>query len=119
MKTNSRTTRISDEIKREISSLIQFEIKDPRVNSVMISVIKVETAMDLKTCKVYVSVFGKEKQKKDALEGLKNASGFIRKEIAHKVDLRNTPEMQFLLDETAEYAMKMDALIAEVNKSNR
>ncbi|MCL2874290.1 MAG: 30S ribosome-binding factor RbfA [Defluviitaleaceae bacterium] len=116
MKSNSRTTRISDEIKREVSSLIQFEIKDPRISSVMISVIRVETSMDLKLCKIYVSVFGKEKEKKEALEGLKNASGFVRKEIARSVDLRNTPEIQFLLDETAEYAMKMDVLISEANK---
>ena len=117
MKSNSRTTRISDEIKREVSSLIQFEIKDPRVSSVMISVIRVETSMDLKICKIYVSVFGDDAKKKDVLEGLKNATGFIRKEIARSIDLRNTPELQFLLDETAEYAMKMDALISEVNRS--
>jgi ribosome-binding factor A len=116
MKTNNRTTKISDEIKREVSALIQFEIKDPRVNSVMISVIRVETAMDLKLCKIYVSVFGDEMQKKDALLGLKSAAGFIRKELARTIDLRNTPELMFYLDETAEYAMKMDTLITEANK---
>ena len=114
MKTNGRTTKINDEIKRVVSSLVQFEIKDPRINAVLLSVLKVETTTDLKLCKIYVSVFGDEAQKKNALDGLKNASGYIRKELADIIDLRHTPELRFMLDETAEYAMKMDALMEKL-----
>lgn len=115
MKNNNRMIRINDEIKREVSEILRAGLKDPRVG-VMTSVLKVETTNDLKYCKLYVSVLGDDKQKAEAMEGLKKASGFIRKELAMKINLRNTPELKFILDDSLEYSIRMSKLIDEVNK---
>ncbi len=114
MKTNTRITRINDEILRETANIIRQELKDPRIG-VMTSVVKVDTTNDLKYCKIYVSVMGDDKQKDEVLEGLKNASGFIRKQIASRINLRNTPEIKFILDDSLEYSLKISKLIDEAN----
>lgn len=107
--------RINDEIKKETSELIRGELKDPRI-SALTSVTKVDTSTDLSICKVYVSVFGNDEDKKKALEGLKSAGGYIRKELAGRINLRNTPELKFILDDSIEYSAKIDKLIEEANK---
>jgi len=107
--------RINDEIKKEVSEIIRSELKDPRVG-VMTSVLRVDTTNDLKYCKIFVSVLGSEDEKKEVMEGLKNASGFIRKMIALRINLRNTPEIRFILDNSIEYSIKISKLIDEVNK---
>ena len=81
----------------------------------MTSVVTVEVAPDLKTCKAYISVLGDEKEQADTLAGLKSAEGFIRRELAHTVNLRNTPEIRFILDQSIEYGVRMSKLIDEVN----
>ena len=116
MKNNTRMIRINDEIKRELSEIIRSELKDPRIG-VMTSVLKVETTNDLKYCKVYVSVLGDDDKKAEVIEGLKNASGFIRKQVATRINLRNTPQFKFELDNSLEYSIKISKLIDEVNKS--
>ncbi len=115
MKTNNRMTRINDEILRELSQILMKEVKDPRLG-VMTSILRVDTTQDLKYCKVYVSVLGNEEEKKSVMEGLKNASGFIRHLIAERVNLRNTPELIFKLDDSVEYGIRMSKLIDEVSK---
>ncbi len=115
MKTGTRLTRINDEIMRESAKIIQLEVKDPRL-SPLTSVTKVDTTNDLKICKIYVSVLGGEENKKDTLVALKNASGFIRKELAKRINLRITPELTFLIDDTAEYAARLEALIDKATK---
>lgn len=115
MKNNTRMIRINDEIKKELSEIIRSELKDPRIG-VMTSVLKVDTTNDLKYCKVYISVLGDDNQKKDVMEGLKNASGFIRKQVATKINLRCTPQFKFELDNSLEYSIKISKLIDEVNK---
>lgn len=112
---SQRITRINEEIRKELSELIRSEIKDPKVSEAMVSVIDVETASDLKTAKVYISVL-QENKKKEVIEGLNKAQGFIRKEIARRVNLRATPEFIFKLDESIEYGMKMSQAIAQVMK---
>ncbi len=116
MKNNTRMIRINDEIKRELSEIIRTELKDPRIG-VMTSVLKVETTNDLKYCKVYVSVLGDDDKKAEVIEGLKNASGFIRKQVATRINLRNTPMFKFEIDNSLEYSIKISKLIDEVNKS--
>ncbi len=113
MPNKNRLTRINDEILKETANIIRSECKDPRVN-VLTVVTKVETTNDLKNCKIFVSVLGSEEEKKSAMEGLKNATGFIRKELATRINLRNTPELRFVLDESLEYSMRMNKLIEEV-----
>ena len=113
---NNRMTRINEEIQKEISDIMRLELKDPRVNT-MASVLNVETTQDLKYAKVFISVLGDDAQKQEVMEGLKSASGFIRKELARRINLRNTPELIFHLDESVEYAIKMSKLIDEVSKT--
>ena len=118
MKNNTRMSRINDEIFKEVSQIIRGEIKDPRVGA-MTSVVRVGTTQDLKYCKVYVSVYGDAVQKESVMKGLKNASGFIRHLIAERVNLRLTPELIFKLDESAEYAIRMNQLMDEISKEGK
>lgn len=115
MRKNSiKNTRINGEVMRELSVIIRSEIKDPRIHP-MTSVVTVEVAPDLKTCKAYISVLGDKKAQEDTLAGLKSAEGFIRRELARTVNLRNTPEIKFILDQSIEYGVSMSKLIDEVN----
>ena len=114
MRKNSiKNTRINSEVMREISQIIRTELKDPRV-STMTSVTDVNVTTDLKYCTVYVSVLGDKEETDKTLEGLRKAGGFIRYELAHRLNLRNTPELKFVIDNSLEYGMKMDKLIDEV-----
>ena len=106
--------RINNEVQRELSSIIR-DVKDPRIHP-LTSIAAVDVATDLKTCKVYVSVMGTEEDRKLTAEGLKNAAGFIRRELAHRLNLRNTPELRFIMDTTIEDAMAMMRRIDEINK---
>lgn len=116
MKNNTRMIRINDEIQRELAEIIRTELKDPRI-PLMTSVLAVNTTNDLKICKVYISILGSELEKNDALEALKSASGFIRKQIAQKINLRNTPEFKFYLDDSIEYSSKISKIINEINEN--
>ncbi len=119
MRKNSiKNTRINGEVQRELSEIIRMEIKDPRVTGAMISVVSVEVTPDLKYCKAYISVLGDEDTAKEAITGLKNAVGYIRRELARRVNLRNTPEISFILDQSIEYGVHMSKLIDEVTKGN-
>ena len=100
---------------RELSNIIRGEIKDPRINP-MTSVVTVEVAPDLKTCKAYISVLGDEKSQKATLAGLRSAEGYIRRQLAHSINLRNTPEITFVLDRSIEYGVRMSKMIDDVTK---
>lgn len=116
MRKNSiKNTRVNGEVLRELSTIIRGGIKDPRV-SPMTSVMAVEVAPDLKTCKAYISVLGDEKAKADTLEGLKSAEGYIRRQLASGLNLRNTPQIRFMLDESIEYGVSISRKIDELNK---
>ena len=116
MRKNSiKNTRINGEVQKELSNIIRGEIKDPRINP-LTSVVAVEVAPDLKTCKAYISVLGDEEAGKATIEGLRSAASFVRRELAHRVNLRNTPEIKFILDQSIEYGVNMSKLIDEVTK---
>ena len=116
MRKNSvKNTRINGEVLKELSNIIRSEIKDPRINH-MTSVVAVEVAPDLKTCKAYISVLGDEKSQKDTITGLKSAEGYIRRQLARTVNLRNTPEIRFILDQSIEYRINLSKLIDEVTE---
>ncbi len=107
MKKDSRQYfRLNADIKRHISHIVSEEIKDPRIHP-MTSVSDVECAPDLKTCKIYVSVLGNEKEQRETIEGLKSAAGYARKCLASSLNLRNTPELIFILDTSIEYGVEM------------
>ncbi|MCL1934982.1 MAG: 30S ribosome-binding factor RbfA [Defluviitaleaceae bacterium] len=107
-----RITRINDEIKEQTAVLIR-DLKDPRLNS-FITVIRADTTQDLKYCKIYVSIMGTEEEKKESIEVLKNSSGFIKKQLAVKVNLRQTPNLIFLLDESLDHAMRIQEILDEI-----
>ena len=114
MRKNSiKNTRINGEVQRELANIIRGGIKDPRI-SPLTSVVAVEVAPDLKTCKAYLSVLGDSEAQKATLAGLKSAEGYIRRELAHTVNLRNTPEIRFILDQSIEYGVHMSKIIDEV-----
>ena len=118
MRKNSvKNTRINGEVLKELSNIIRSEIKDPRINP-MTSVVSVEVAPDLKTCQAYISVLSDEKSQQDTIAGLKSAEGYIRRELARTVNLRNTPEIKFILDQSIEYGINMSKLIDEVTKKD-
>ena len=116
MRKNSiKNTRINMEVQRDLSQIIRSEIKDPRIHP-LTSVVAVEVTPDLKYCKAYISVLGDEEAGKATIEGLRSAASFVRRELAHRVNLRNTPEIKFILDQSIEYGVNMSKLIDEVTK---
>ncbi len=116
MRKNSiKNTRINGEVQKELIQIIRNEIKDPRIHP-MTSVVQVEVTPDLKYCKAYISVLGNKEEQADTMTGLKNATPFIRRMLAKSVNLRNTPEIKFVLDQSIEYGVTMTHLINEVTK---
>jgi len=113
-KRSIKNTRVNTEVQRELSNIIRA-VKDPRV-APWTSVVSVEVAPDLKTCKAYISVLGDEKAQEDTVKGLKSAEGYIRRELARTLNMRNTPEITFILDQSIEYGVNMSRMIDEVNK---
>ena len=103
-------------MQKELAEIIRIGIKDPRI-SPLTSVVSVEVAPDLKTCKAWISVYGDENVEKDTLAGLKSAEGYIRRELARRINLRNTPEIRFIVDQSIAYGVRMSRLIDEVNSS--
>ena len=118
MRKNSiKNTRINGEVMRELSNIIRSEIKDPRIHP-MTSIVTVEVAPDLKSCKAYVSVLGDEAAQADTIKGLKSAEGYIRTKLASNINLRNTPQIQFILDQSIEYGVTMSKKIDEINRND-
>ena len=114
MKKNSiKNTRINGEVQRALAEIIRGGIKDPRI-SPLTSVVSVEVAPDLKTCKAWISVLGDEDMQSNTLEGLKSAAGYIRNQLAKEINLRNTPELVFIMDQSIAYGVNMSKLIDDV-----
>ena len=119
MRKNSiKNTRVNTEVLTELSNILRGGIKDPRI-APWTSVVAVEVAPDLKTCKAYISVLGDEKAQADTIAGLKSAEGYIRRELAHTLNMRNTPEIRFILDQSIEYGVNMSKKIADVTKEKK
>lgn len=108
----ARLGRIEEEYKKELSQIIGYELKNPNVTG-LISVTKVKVTNDLKYAKVYVSILN-SKNVKETLAGLKKSSGFIRSELAKRVNLRNTPELIIELDDSLEYGARIDTILKEI-----
>ena len=114
MRKNSiKNIRINGEVQKELSNIIRGEVKDPRIHP-LTSVTSVIVAPDLKTCKAFISVLGDEAQAADTLAGLRSAEGFIRSQLARNLNLRNTPEIRFILDESIAYGVEMSRKIDEL-----
>ena len=116
MRKNSiKNTRVNAEVLRELSNILRSGIKDPRV-APMTSVVAVEVAPNLKTCKAYISVLGDEKMQQDTIRGLQSAEGYIRRELARTINMRNTPEIRFIVDQSIEYGVNISKKIDEVTR---
>lgn len=114
MRKNSvKMIKINREFQRELSTLIALEVKDPRI-SPMTSVVSVDVAPDLKTSKIYISVLGDAEAQKNTLQGLRSAAPFLRSQLAHTLNLRNTPELTFVVDQSIEYGVTMSHMIDTV-----
>ena len=106
-----RSDRLGDLIQQEISDILHRQIKDPRIG--FCTIIRVDVSDDLRYAKAHVSILGSESQQKSALKGLKSAAGFIRREIGHRIALRHTPEISFILDESVEHSLRIAQLLKE------
>ena len=111
-KNNNRIGRIDEEYRKELSQIIGYDLKNPNVTG-MISVTKVKVTPDLKYAKVYVSILN-SKNITETMDGLKKSSGFIRTELAKRINLRNTPELVFEIDDSMEYGAKIDSILKEI-----
>ena len=111
-KNSNRLGRIDEELKKEISNIINYELNNPKITG-MISVTRAKITPDLKYAKIYVSILN-AKNVKDTLANLKKSSGFIRSEIAKRINLRITPELIFVLDDSIEYGAKIDQILKEI-----
>ena len=113
-KSDTRLNRVNEELKKEISQVISFELKNPNITG-LISVTKVKVTPDLRFARVYVSLLNTKNIKK-TMKGLKEATGYIKGQIARKINLRVTPDLQFEIDDSMEYGEKIDKLLNEMNK---
>lgn len=119
MRKNSvKNTRINGEVQRVLAEIIRGEIKDPRI-SPLTSVVAVEVAPDLKTCKAWISVYGDEQAREDTYKGLRSAEGYIRNQLARTINLRNTPEITFIMDQSIEYGVNMSKKIDQVIRGDQ
>ncbi|MBQ9297774.1 MAG: 30S ribosome-binding factor RbfA [Clostridia bacterium] len=112
-KGNNRLSRIEEELKKEISNIINYDLRNSNITG-MVSVTKVKVSPDLSRARVFVTMYNSNK--KNTLAALKSSSGYIRREIAHKVNLRVTPELIFEFDESIEYGAKIDSILKEIIK---
>lgn len=109
--------RVASEIKKELAMLINYEVRDPRINGAMISIINAEVTGDLKYCKVYVSIMNAENAK-ETLDALNKSASYLRTELFHRLKVRAVPELTFVIDNSFEYGMKIEKILKEINKNN-
>ena len=111
----NRMIRINDEIKKELSEVLRSGLKDPRMAG-MASVVRVDTTADLKYCKAYISVLVDDAAKQSCMEAINNAKGHIKSQIAAALQLRQTPDFKFILDDSLDYSIKINKLLDDVTK---
>lgn len=111
-----RLDRISEEIRKEVSSIIRNNVKDPRISD-MATIVKVVTSSDLSTAKLYVSVLGSDEERESSMLGLKKAAGYIRKELGKRLDLRHIPDLVFILDKSIDYSIEIAKKLEEISKA--
>lgn len=110
---NYRNGRINEEVRKELSNIIQNELKDPRINA-MVSITKVDVTKDLRYAKVYVSIFGNEEEKNNTFNALKNSGGFLRRELGNRINMRYTPQLILELDDSIEHGMHIEELLHKI-----
>ncbi len=115
----ARANRVAEQIKKEVSQILQSEIKDPRITG-FLSVTDVEITRDLGVAKIFVSIYGTESEKQLTLKALESAQGFIRTEIGKRIQFRHVPEVSFHLDQSIEYGAHISGILNDLKeKENR
>jgi ribosome-binding factor A len=112
-----RTGRVGEQIKKEMSNLIQTELKDPRIG--FVTVTGVDVTGDLSEARIYISILGNEEQKEETLHAIGRAKGFLRSELGKRIRLRHTPEIEFRFDSSIEYGSRIEALLQQINRESR
>jgi ribosome-binding factor A len=112
---SGRMRRVDEAIRQVIGDAMAGELKDPRVG--FVTVTDVRTSADLSHARVYVSVLGDEQQRRASLEGLRSAHGFLQRQLAEELHLKRTPTLEFSYDDTTDRALRVDALLAEIEDS--
>jgi ribosome-binding factor A len=110
---NIRLQKINEEVRREIEYILRHNLRDPGL-STLVSVVRTEVTRDLAYAKVYVSVLGSESERAEAMQALDRAGGFVRRELAGRIELRRVPSLVFVSDNSIEYAVNMAQKIAQV-----
>ncbi len=113
-----KQSRVAEDIKREIASLVR-ELKDPRISTGMLTVVRCEVSGDMSHCKVYISSFDGIEQAKEACRGLESASGLMRKEIANRLHLKKCPELKFIPDDSIEHGAEINQILKSLNIGNK
>ncbi len=119
MATSRRVARVSEMIKREVSQMLSSDIKDERVGAGMVSVTNVNVSGDLQHAKIYVSIYGTEEAKLETMQGLRSATGYVRRELGHRVRLRRTPEVLFVEDRGIEEGSRVISLIDQLSRERK
>lgn len=113
---NFKNGRLSEDIKREISALMRDEIKDPRVNGGLISVVRTELSGDKSHCKVFISSLDGIESAKSAVKGFESASGYIKREISNRLHIRKCPELKFIADDSIEHSAEIAKMLGGIDK---
>ncbi|MFN4279904.1 30S ribosome-binding factor RbfA [Thermosynechococcus sp.] len=119
MATERRVARVAELIKREVSQLLMYEIRDERVGAGMVSVTDVEVSADLQHAKIFVSIYSTEEIRRSTMAGLKAASGFVRRELGQRIRLRRTPEVVFIEDRSLERGSRVLSLLNQIRQQQR
>ncbi|BAD40508.1 30S ribosome-binding factor RbfA [Symbiobacterium thermophilum] len=117
MSGNARAIRVGEQMREELAQLLRDEVKDPRIG--FVSIVKVEVSRDIRHAKIYVSVLGNDQQKKETMAGLASATGFLRSELAKRLQLRYMPELHFALDESIEHGQRIAQLLVQVREEEK
>ncbi len=113
-----RLERINEEIKKELSRLVNNKLKDPRISK-LVSITKVKTTSDFRYAKIFVSIYGDKQQQEETIKGLKSAGGFLRRELGKVIRLRYTPELIFEIDNSIDYGMHIDSILRDIKNSEK
>lgn len=119
MPTSRRVSRVASLIQQEVSQMVLHEIKDDRVGAGMVSVTDVDVSGDLQHAKIYVSIYGTDEARAETMAGLKSATGFVRRELGHRIRLRRTPEVVFIEDRGLERGDRMLALLNQISQERQ
>ena len=115
--TNQRAERVAEVMKAELSEIIRREMKDPRIG--FLSITRVKISRDMRHAKIYLSVLGSPEEQQSTLKGMESAKGFLRSELAGRIRIHHMPELQFVLDDSLDYAAKIERQLSHIKEESQ